>query len=474
MIDMRFPMKVTVPSGLAATLICVSAVSWAQTNDDAFYRWGLETYRQFRAADDPSGAMLPLPSKVGSGPGVSLVFSSAGVEMADVTQERVVEDEAYGLLYPDGPRGSFAMGGVIVLPGSIKVQLGGRFMSEHRGATRGEWLDRSAYWMNDRLEIRAGMVRTFWGDGYEGSLLLGRTAPPFETIRVRTIRPARIPGLGSAGRFHASAFLGYLDDGERVVPNPLLHGARLEWEPTNWSRFSLTRTILFGGAGRTNKLKLRDLWNILLARNENRKDMRDYRDSDQLASFGLELRLPSPLTVRDRTPIDGGRVFYEYAGEDGFHGIVPRAPAHHFGVSLTSHGWVGLAEISDTMTRANPWYAHWTYGVKAYFYRGYPIGHPMGTLAWSRHVRLWTPVSGGARAQFWYRQRHHEATVAGGMGGERSLGVALRRDIDALRILELELEGYRATDGTGLRSPVRWRGSVAIRVGASSTSMSAP
>jgi hypothetical protein len=467
------------PIGLALSLLlsfaCASTAARAQTPDDAFYDWDLETYRLLRAPDDPTGAILPLPTPATGTEGASPFYSSMQIETADITQPQVTEDESNGLRFPDGARLNYGTGGIIPLPASFRVQLGGRFMSEKRRKIRGEWLDRSAYWIHDHVEIRAGLTRSFWGDGNEGSLLLGRTAPPLEMIRVRTVHPVMIPGLRGAGRFHGSTFLAYLDDGARTIPDPLLQGARVEWEPSGWARFSLARTILLGGAGRTQKMKLGDVWNILLARNENRKDARDYRDSDQIASLGAELRLPQGLRSSTAGWIDGGRAFYEYGGEDGFHGLLPRAPAHLYGLSLASHGWIALAEGSDTMNRANHWYTHWTYGDQAYFYRGYPLGHPMGSLASSRHVEIWTPTWDNVRARAWWRLRSHEPDSPDVSHREGSVGIGLRHDLESGKMLEAEFEGYREFGAMTprLEPPVRFRAVIDIHVGSSSPSMGA-
>jgi hypothetical protein len=340
-------------------------------------------------------------------------------------------------------------------------------MSEEHHGTRGEWLDGSVYWSSDHLEIRAGLTRSFWGDGNEGSLLLGGTAPPLEMLRVRSVRPTRIPGLGDAGRFHGSFFLAYLNDGARTIPDPLLQGTRLEWEPSDWARFSVARTIVLGGAGRTQRLNLSDVWGILLDRNENRKNSRDYRDSDQIASLGLELRLPPGIRALSGGLMEGGRVFYEYAGEDGFHGLLPRAPAHLFGLSVASHGWLGLAEFAETVNPANPWYVHWTYGTDAYLYRCYPLGHPMWSDGRSRHVRIWTPTWDTMRAQLWWRLRGNGTEHPGEARREGSLGIGLRHDLESGRILEAEFEGYRESGWMTPRipPPVRWRVLIGVRVG---------
>jgi|GEM_PF-3211902 len=471
----------------AALILLVASLAWtafprharAQTPDDPFFDWDLERYRISRVPGDPSGGMLPLPAPAGAVEGPGIIALSVSGAAAGITQPHVPLEESDGLNLPDGARVRVEIEGMIPLPLlNLRAQIAGRYLLDHDQRPTGGWLDRSIYWIDSRTEIRAGRCRSFWGDASEGSLLLGRNAPPLEMIRVRSVRPWQLPGLGgrAAGRIQASAFLAYLNDGARVIPDPLLHGERLEWEPTGFARLSLSRTILLGGAGRTQRLTLRDIGNILLARNENTKDPTLISNSDQKASMGIELRLPPDVaTAHTRGLLEGGRFFYEYAGEDGPHPIIPRAPAHAFGFTVALHGWVALMEFADTMNRANHWYTHWIYGPQAYFYKGFCLGHPMGTLGWSRHVRVWTPPWERVRAQAWLRVRGHtEADPSGGAlpdtpRREDSIGFGLRHDFFTGEILDAQFEGYREAGSAVPRpkAPVRWRASIGIRIGAS-------
>ncbi|MDM7915348.1 MAG: capsule assembly Wzi family protein, partial [Candidatus Eisenbacteria bacterium] len=327
---------------------------------------------------------------------------------------------------------------------------------------------RQLVWSRGRTEVRAGLTRLFWGDGNEGSLLLGRTAPAFDRLSIRTIRPWTFGGSRSAARFHASLFLGYLEERDRVVPYPLLHGQRLEWEPAGWAKLSLARTILFGGSGRTEKLTLRDIGDILLGRNENRVGPRSAADSDQKASIGLELRTPREWL--EGKWFEGARLFWEYGGEDSFQGPLPTAVAHHYGLSALVAGWTVLAETAETWDDANDWYEdHLVYGERDYYYRGYVMGHPMGGDAVSVHASLWSPPWNQNRAQLWWRLRTIHSPEPGAHR-ERSatLGGALRRSLDERTIAEARFETSYAPDGEGdghPDPPVAWRATIGLRRG---------
>jgi hypothetical protein len=441
--------------------------------DDPFYDWGLEAYRCLRPVDAPSGAILPLPDTTAvAGMHAELRSAGGGIDLADVT-DRVPVEEGSGIRVADGARGRAQASGLLAFPMGFGIDLAGRFTVGEGRTSGGDWLERSLFRAGERTEVRLGLTRAFWGEGNEGSLLLGRTAPPMETLRLRSVRPWRLPFAGEHGRLHASFFLAYLDERDRTIPYPLLHGERLEWEPLGWARLAASRTILFGGAGRTERFRLRDVWNLLAARNENVKGPRGYADSDQKVSFTAELRLPGSL--RPFHGIDGGRVFYEYGGEDAFHGLLPSATARVIGASMVSRGWAGLVEYAETVDDANQWYTHTIYGPDAYFYHGYCLGHPMGTDGRSRHVRIWTPEWRRGRAQIWWRLRGHgheawqEQHGGDGRGEsfrEESAGLRVRRDFNRWGLVELGFEAGRETGKARPRpeTPVRWQATATVRL----------
>lgn len=437
-------------------------ITAAQPLDDPFYRWDLERYRISRAANLPSGAMLPLPDPAFGARRPIVRNSSLRVDAAKADTP-VLDEEADGIRIRDGTRGRYQVEGMIPLGRSIRIALGGRFVLGDGRRSGGRWLEQSLCWQGERTEIRIGLTRGFWGDGSEGSLLLGRSAPPLAMVRVRSVRPWRIPGLGERGRLQGSFFLGYLDDRERTIPFPLLMGNRIEWEPVSWARFSGSRMILMGGAGRTEKFRPTDLWDIVWGRNETPPAPRTYRDADQLVSLGGELRLPAP--VGGWSGFEGGRLFLEYGGEDSFHRFVPTSAAHHLGIALAFRGWLLLGESVENVDDANPWYTHGTYGPNAYSYRGYPMGHPMGADGRSLHMRLWTPRWGTTRIQGWWRRRGYDPMDRGVVSGEQRFGISTQRQPGGM-IVETSFEGARRIPDIGCPDPpLRWRSSLLISWG---------
>ncbi len=437
-----------------------------QVFDDPSDSWDLETYRQTRDAEDPTGAILPVPDPAVPYGALTLRRARLGLDAAGTDAEPPME-EAGGIRLRDGPRGRLEAAGVWPLFSMLRLELAGRARIGAGSASGGDWLERSLRWSGERFEIGIGLTQMAWGDADEGSLLLGRTAPPRETIWVRSVRPWRIPGAGSLGRIHASFFLSYLDERDRTIPYPLLHGQRLEWEPSGWFRASFARTILLGGAGRTEKFQPEDIWDVLLGRGENVKGHREPTDTDQKASFGVELRLPREQASRIR--LDGARIFYEYAGEDAFDGLLPTAVAHAMGAGVGIGGWTALGEYLEAVDDANPWYTHTIYGPDAYCYRGYPMGHPMGGGGRSWHLRLTSPELGENRARIWGRVRgsgYEDGSEA--RSRIESVGALLRRSHSPAIAFELSSELYRESGAMRPRldPPVRWQAGFALRYGA--------
>lgn len=451
---------------VAALLGLFGASARAISPDDPFYDWELEWYRIVRTPEHPSGGILPVPDPPGplNAPAIrAAAWSITGLR----SDQTVLEEESDGLRLMEGGSSRLLLDGLIPIAGGVRAGLAGRVVFGEADPKWGNWMERNLSWRSRRAEILVGLTRSFWGDGSEGSLLLGRTAPPLEMFRLRTLRPFAVPGTNRIARFHGSIFLAYLDDRNRTVPFPLLQGTRLEWEPSRFLRLSATRTILMGGAGRTEKLSLPDLWDIWWGRDENARGERDAGDTDQKASFGFELRLP-PMRS---TPgwFDGARFFYEYAGEDAFHGLMPTAVAHLTGGSIGIAGWLALAEFAETVDDANWWYTnHTVYGPDSYFHRGFVLGHPMGPNGISGHFRLWTPTLSDVRAQAWVRARGvYDHWSRETESWDESLGIELCRMLSRHRMFEtgLELSRTAGPDGGGPYSPLRLRVSMSLRMG---------
>lgn len=250
-----------------------------------------------------------------------------------------------------------------------------------------------------------GRQRFFWSPSTETSLLLSDNAKPLDAVALRSSRPWGLPwGLG---RIQWETFLAYLDDPHRAIPHPLLWGSQFYWRPFSSLRLEIRRTILFGGAGRSQKLTPGDVIDILFGRDENLPGQdRDISDSDQLLSYAVRWRWPLPNTTRLWAHSLGFRdleIFYEYAGEDAIKNGFPTAVAHHLGLRAEYKDWEAMGVYVETVDATNTWYEHVVYE-SGYRYRGRILGHPPGgDTRWirARFGRPWLSFQGFSMEVSW-------------------------------------------------------------------------
>ena len=236
---------------------------------------------------------------------------------------------------------------------------------------------RSAYLalVGGGLALTVGRESLWWGPGFRGSLLLTDHAPPFDLVRVEMVRPWRMKWIGPVS---AHVFVTRLEANRLAVPHPYLAGVRLAFRPHPLLEFGLARTAMFGGEGRPVTGKL--LWDVIRARGEN--DQRN--PGNQIAAADATVRIPwrfQPFAF-----------YAEWGGEDEANGW-PSHPAVVVGVYLPkilgSDRWELRGEFADNAFARVPgiWYQHGLYQ-SGYTYRGFVIGHPMGTDARMASVEL--------------------------------------------------------------------------------------
>lgn len=323
----------------------------------------------------------------------------------------------------------------------------------------------------DRYRAAVGRAPLRWGDGIQGGLLMGRSAPPLWSARGWTARTLRLPGpFGALGEWRGEAFLAYLNDPDRRildepgrgVPNPMLMGQMLSWLPTDWFEAAAFRTALFGGEGRTRRLTPRGVWEILWGLNENLSGDRPPSDSDQRASFLLRCSVP---WVEGLLPgLQGLDGFWEYGGEDFLNPPIPSAVGRNFGAGLHWFGWTARGDFAETHTGVrNRWYdRHTVYG-RAHFYRGYPLGLTMGADAQSLFTGVWSP-SGAVQGRAWRVEQIH-GIYSGNREMRVTWGAALMLRPAAGWTLEWELSrGRRIGPGREPRAPGLIRESAVFRV----------
>lgn len=251
-----------------------------------------------------------------------------------------------------------------------------------------------SYW-NIALEIGRGTQ--WWGPGYHGSLLLTDHAFPLDMIKLGSEEPFRLPWVfGSLGEWKVNTFLAQLE-GDRDFPRAKVFGLRISYLPTSWLELGLTRLTQFDGRGRNQSFP-----QAIFDAYGGPANQTGGKEVNEQAMLDMRLRVPHvPYLV----PFPAGmQVYGELAGEDhwinkGQFRVTPLAPAFLMGIyvpQLVEDSTMDLrVEYADTVaaaydagpgTKSHVWYNNFFYrsGMR---YRGFPLGHHMGTDAKDFFVR---------------------------------------------------------------------------------------
>lgn len=234
---------------------------------------------------------------------------------------------------------------------------------------------------NVALEIGRGTQ--WWGPGYHGSLLLTDHAFPMDMIKLGTERPFQLPGfLSGLGDWKVNAFLAQLER-NRDFSRARVFGLRISYLPTSWLEFGLTRLTQFGGRGRDQSFPETIVDTYIHPSNQNAD-----KDVNEQAMADVRLRIPSvPYLV----PFPAGLQLYgEIGTEDKWSQLPLPSRAALLGGIYIPQVFEGdtmdlRIEYADTDygRRRHPelrqvWYNNspYTSGMR---YRGFPLGHHMGT-----------------------------------------------------------------------------------------------
>lgn len=105
--------------------------------------------------------------------------------------------------------------------------------------------------------LLGGAIERFWGPGWAGSLILADNARPVPAIAIRRADPTRAfesRWLSWLGPWDAEAFFGRLQ-GHSEPRSPQFFGMRAEAAPFPWLAIGASRTLQWGGEGRSNSLR---------------------------------------------------------------------------------------------------------------------------------------------------------------------------------------------------------------------------
>jgi hypothetical protein len=264
------------------------------------------------------------------------------------------------------------------------------------------------------VALIAGLPESWWGPGWEGSLILSNNARPMPAVVLARnySQPFESRWLSWIGPWTATVSLGEAESGDVPVAKVRLLAARVNLKPRPWLEFGLSRTAQWCGTGRPCGWRtLRDL----LAGRDNQVNGGSIADQPGNQMAGYDLRLRSPWR---RLPL----VFYtQWIGEDEAGGF-PSKFLGQFGLetwaSTRAGALRGHIEYSDTtcsFPRQQPdfdcAYRNGLYP-QGYTFRGRILGHSMDND--SRMYSLGATLVVASGASFGFTLRRIELNRDGG------------------------------------------------------------
>jgi hypothetical protein len=115
--------------------------------------------------------------------------------------------------------------------------------------------------MFSNWQVSFGRQSLWWGPGDGGPMMLSDNAAPLDMFRINRVSPFKLPSvLGWLGPMRLEFFLGQLS-GQRFMelngpvgsfartlhPQPMIHGERFTFKPTQNFEFGFSRTVIFAG-----------------------------------------------------------------------------------------------------------------------------------------------------------------------------------------------------------------------------------
>jgi hypothetical protein len=233
------------------------------------------------------------------------------------------------------------------------------------------------------ISLEAGRGTQWWGPGYHGSLLLTDHAFPMAMVKLGSEEPFRLPSfLAPLGQWKVNSFLSQLDN-TRDFNRAQVFGLRVSYLPTNWLELGATRLTQFGGSGRNQSFPETVFDAYFNAPNQSGSE-----EVNEQVMLDFRSRIPSiPYLI----PFPGGlQIYGELGSEDKWSKAIPSRAAFLAGIyipQLFAGGTTDLRiEYADTdFTRRKTsdhltgvWYNNsiYTSGMR---YKGFPLGHHMGT-----------------------------------------------------------------------------------------------
>ncbi len=183
----------------------------------------------------------------------------------------------------------------------IKTEIQ-RVPSAPTGFFRGRILEANVSVAFSNNQFTLGRQSLWWGPARSGATLFSNNAEPIDMLRYDRVRPFVLPGfLRLLGPIRAQVLVGRLSGAQFVHPvstffgspgvalrdQPFLHGEKFSFKPTPNFEFSVSRTVIFGGAGSpvNTATFLRSVFSAGTANGKN-------DPGDRRAAFDAQYRIP--------------------------------------------------------------------------------------------------------------------------------------------------------------------------------------
>lgn len=275
------------------------------------------------------------------------------------------------------------------------------------------------------IALEVGRGTQWWGPGYHGSLLLTDHAFPLNMIKLGSDEAFRLPWIfRELGEWKVNTFLAQLEQ-NRDFSYAKIFGLRISYLPTRWLELGLTRLTQFDGSGSGQSFPqaVADCYT-------NPPNQSGKQECNEQAMVDFRATVPKiPYLV----PFPAGLQLYgELGSEDKWTQFpLPSRAAFLTGIYIpqVSQGdsldlrieYADTAYPYQQHGLPQVWYNNATY-VSGMRYRGFPLGHSMGTDGRDLFIRttrnLTANLQLGANLDFQERaislpihERKREATV---------------------------------------------------------------
>jgi membrane-associated phospholipid phosphatase len=195
------------------------------------------------------------------------------------------------------------------------------------------------------IELQAWSHRSWWGPGWQSSLILSNNAPSFNGAGIQRASASRSesPWLSWLGPWNFDIFVAQTED-VATPANPYLIGQRLTFKPFSNLEIGLTRTAQWGGRGREQTAK--SFLRMLTGQGVNGDTPQQQKADPANEMAGFDVRIKCPFGVRCAGYVQG-------IGEDQA-GVLPSHYLGLYGVEAWSEDGLQryYAEYVETGCRA--------------------------------------------------------------------------------------------------------------------------